>query len=203
MKNELIKDWLLTQLSSGGAIEDVIQTLQNKMSKTDPNKIQNNIENMLYQGVTSKWLVFNVPKILSVDRVDFESVVDKAREVNKAVSQNILNKEREATEPFPYIKIKINGMSHDFSAFPGLVASQSVPQIFSFIIPMEMIDVKNHKFKGTLKTHCLSLISKCEKNATDSDKCFGKSVTDNFRKSWLKLPKKYELHLSVSENYLW
>ena len=184
MNNYIISQWLLEN-SEFKSTEVLCEVIKSRLAELNPDKVQNNVEIMLSQGITTKWLRNHIPNVLNMNPEGFLKAVDLANLENEKVAQEKHRKHREMTEPFPYIKVTLSGMSHDFSNFG--IHFISFPKEHGLIIRLDSEDVLNHKQMGTLQQHFHDLVKLHRKHFIPAH--------------WLELGATYEAHVSVDESY--
>ena len=184
MNNYIISQWLLEN-SEFKSPEILCEAIKARLTELNPDKVQNNVEIMLSQGITTNWLKKHIPKVLDINPEDFLQAVELAKLENEKVAQEKHRKHREMTEPFPYINVIVPGMSHGFSnleIYPILF-----PKKQTQIIRLTSEDVLNHKQMGTLQQHFHDLVKLHRKHFIPAH--------------WLELGAMYEAHVSVDESY--
>lgn len=184
MANNIISQWLLEN-SEFKSPEVLCETLKSRLTELNPRKVQNNVEIMLSQGVTTNWLKKCIPSVLNINEEEFLNIVNLAELENEKIAQKEKRRHRNLSEPFPYIHVKIKDRLHSYFGILPFIFSNQINEI---IIRLDYKDIVYHRQKGTLQQHFYDLVKIYRKHF----------MPENL----LKLEAIYEVHISVDESYV-
>jgi len=181
-ENTTIFKWLTSNTRLPHDKKDMISELKASLAEINTDKVQLNVEAMVEQAVTTEWLRKTVPQVLSISPEQFAKIADQSHQVNKQQLADAIASQRLDTEPFPYIKVQINGMSHDFPPIcDGVIAAPaSFPKIYEQYIELSTDEIETALENAALASYLQTKVQDYESTV--------------MRPQWSKLHKTYKFY---------